>query len=165
MRHAKSSWEPPELDDIERPLNPRGERSAPKMGRRLRREGRAPARIYASPARRSRETARAVAAALGLPAGDIEIESRLYPGDVAGLLGVIRSLPDDDARLMLVGHNPALTELVNALVADAEFDNVPTAGYAHIVFDCARWAEVAPGAGRLARFDYPKSKQRARRNR
>jgi phosphohistidine phosphatase len=158
FRHAKSSWDEPALDDVDRPLNKRGNKNAPEMGRRLLSEGRIPDRIYASPARRARDTARLVARELGIAPNALRIEHALYPGSAEGLLAVVRSFSDDDRRVMIVGHNPALTDFVNDL-AGTDIDNVPTAGYAAISFGEAKWAQVAPGSGRMERFDYPKSKR------
>ncbi|MEO0421428.1 MAG: histidine phosphatase family protein [Pseudomonadota bacterium] len=158
FRHAKSCWDDPELDDIDRPLNARGKRSAPEMGARLLARGCVPDRLYCSPARRARDTAYLLASELDCAPDRIDVVESLYPGDPQDWLGVIKRLADEDARVLLIGHNPGLTDTVNAL-ATADIDNVPTAGYASIAFDALTWKRVEWGSGQLARFDYPKSRK------
>ena len=158
FRHAKSSWDHPELEDIDRPLNRRGERNAPEMGKRLREEDRVPERLCCSPALRARATAVLLAEALGMKRQEIVVIEDLYPGTPADWLAVTRHLDERDKRVLLIGHNPGLTDFVNSL-ADSDIDNVPTAAYAAINFDAAGWRDVAWGTGNLARFDYPKSRK------
>jgi phosphohistidine phosphatase len=142
VRHAKSSWARPDLADFDRPLNARGERDAPEMGRRLARAGVRPARMITSPAVRARMTAEAIAKALGYPVGRIVAEERLYGADVPTWLEVIGSLPGTEAAVMLVGHNPGITELANRLGTET-VDNVPTCGIVTLDYDTASWRDVA----------------------
>ncbi len=155
LRHAKSSWDHPELADIDRPLNKRGKRDAPIMGERLARAGISPELILTSPARRARKTASRVARALGYPADRIVVDPRIYAAAPAELMALIRGLDDRWSDVMLVGHNPTLTELANELTA-ADIDNVPTAGVVRIRFPVPSWSDIRPGAGELTLFDYPK---------
>lgn len=156
FRHGKSSWDDPQLDDIDRPLNARGERNAPQMGIRLREAGRIPDRLCCSPARRARETALLLAPALGMDTTGIVVVEALYPGAPEDWLETTRALDDRDERVLMIGHNPGLTDTVNALVG-GDIDNVPTAAYAAIAFDEPRWKRVGWARGQLACFDYPKS--------
>jgi phosphohistidine phosphatase len=155
VRHAKSSWKDPTLDDFDRPLKKRGKRDAPRMGERLAARGVRPDRIVSSPARRARDTAAAVAAELGWDEGAIELDERIYGASVIALLEIVRDLDDDDAHVMLVGHNPGLTDLANVLTGE-EIENVPTAGVVDVTFTAESWRDVAPGGGALVDFDYPK---------
>lgn len=155
LRHAKSSWANPDLTDIERPLNRRGKRDAPLMGERLARAGISPELVVTSPAKRARKTARRVAQAIGYPGDRILVDERIYGASAAELLAWIRGLDDRWSDVMVIGHNPTLTELANELGA-ADIDNVPTAGVVRMRFPVSSWSDVRPGAGELVLFDYPK---------
>ena len=159
IRHAKSSWDDPALPDFERPLNARGERDAPEMARRLAAQLERPLKLISSPAVRARATAEAFAAALGLKPGVIAFEPRLYETRADLLLRLVRALDDADAHVVLVGHNPALSELARTL-ADCPFDELPTCAVATLRFDVPRWREVKPGRGTLERYRYPKESTR-----
>ena len=125
LRHAKSSWEQPGLDDHARPLNARGERDAPRMGRLVRAEGLTPDLIISSDAARARATAEAMAEAARYP-GTILLEPRLYHADTAEILDVLRTTIDEDvASVMIVGHNPGLEELVAWLTSVREPSRPP----------------------------------------
>src|SRR5688572_28494879 len=89
LRHAKSSWDDPALDDHERPLNARGEKDAPRIGRLARDEGLAPELIVSSDAVRARLTAGAMADATG---GRILLDPRLYHASATDILAALRSV-------------------------------------------------------------------------
>jgi phosphohistidine phosphatase len=158
MRHAKSSWKDPTLEDFDRPLNKRGKRDAPVMGDRLAERGFRPDRIVASPARRAWRTAEVVAERIGYPVEEIQADDRIYGIAAGGLLALVTELPDDLEHVMLFGHNPTFTNLAN-LLTDADIANVPTAGVVDIEFDVNSWSHVTPVVGRLLDFDYPKRPQ------
>ena len=154
IRHAKSSWSDPDLADVDRPLNSRGKRDAPEMGRRLETIGFRPDIVLSSPARRARRTAKAIIREIGgKPA--LVIEHSLYMAEPDEMLDLVRNLGGSVTHVALVGHNPGMTELVNLLGA-AAIENVPTAGIARFEFDVDDWKDVAPGRARLLDFDYPK---------
>jgi len=155
LRHAKSSWDDPALDDFDRPLNPRGRRDAPEMGRRLKARGEIPDLIVSSPARRALATARMVAREVGIPEDRIIEEPALYHAGPGRIMSVVRSLESMADHLMLVGHNPGFNDVANSLT-DSRVDNLPTAAVFQVVFDVDDWSEVATGQGRLVRFDCPK---------
>lgn len=155
IRHAKSSWKDATLADRERPLNRRGERDAPEMGRRLAARGDTPDLIVSSPAARALATATKIAAAVGYPLTKIVEDERIYGAAPSDLLEVIRSLDDAAERVFLVGHNPGLTDLVNGLSED-RIDNVPTGGVVEFRVAARRWADFGPGSVERLRFDYPK---------
>lgn len=154
VRHAKSSWKFPELEDFDRPLNGRGKRDAPMMGQRLRQAGVCPQLILSSPAQRTRKTARALAKAMGY-SSDIRHDDALYDASSEQLLAAVQTVDDTVTTLLLVGHNPELTELVNQLTSHS-IDNVVTAGVVSITFSVDHWSEVALGAGQFEKYDYPK---------
>lgn len=155
IRHAKSSWDEPALSDIDRPLNHRGKRDAPLMGGLLKARGLVPDRIVSSPAKRARKTAKLIAREIGYDAEAIDIRGSVYMQGVPALLTLVQGLSDGWERVYLIGHNPDLTDLLNAL-ADESIDNVPTCGIAAIEFAVESWSHIMAGAGRLALFDYPK---------
>jgi phosphohistidine phosphatase len=155
VRHAKSSWKDFSLADIDRPLNKRGRRSAPDMGERMMTQGHIPELIISSPANRARSTARIIAEQLGYDPAAIEIEDRLYFSGTLRMRQVIEGLDDSYGKVMLVGHNPAMTHLMNNL-AGSDVDNMPTCAVAVIGFDMASWAELDSVDGYLIGYDYPK---------
>lgn len=155
IRHAKSSWDDPAMSDIDRPLNKRGKRDAPFMGGVLRFQGLVPDLILCSPAKRAVKTARLVARAVGYRDEAIVVREEIYMHALPVMLELIRRLEDDHDRVYLVGHNPELTELVNALAGE-NIANIPTCGMASVEFDVESWAHVMDGSGRLVFFDYPK---------
>ena len=156
IRHAKSSWAQEGLEDHERPLNPRGEKAAPEMGRRLARRGLVPERLVVSSAVRAQQTAELLATAMGLDEDAIVTDPRAYGADAEDWLDIIQELPDELQRVGIVGHNPALHELAAHLV-DLRVDKFPTAAVVHAGFEIDRWREVARGTGTCVDFDYPKS--------
>lgn len=155
LRHAKSSWKQPDLSDFERPLNGRGRDDAPEMGHRLARRGLQPTHIVSSPVVRARATAEAVADALGYPPERIAWEPRVYEASTGVLLKILREQPDDASHLLLVGHNPGLTQLAN-LLADDRLENLPTAGAYTLSLPVEHWLETEFGAGTRLALDIPK---------
>lgn len=155
VRHAKSSWDEVALPDRERPLSERGKRDAPLMGERLARDGVKPDLILSSPACRALSTARLIAAALDYLA-DILVDDRLYACDAKTLLGVIAELGDDLKRVMIVGHNPELTELAHRF--SREITRMPTCAVAQFTFDGMPWSAIAGVKPVSTSLDYPKKK-------
>jgi phosphohistidine phosphatase len=155
VRHAKSSWKDPSLADIDRPLNKRGRRNVPDMGRRLRDQGHVPDLVISSPAHRALSTARGIAGELGIDAAAICIEEDLYFAGSRGMLGVLKEVDDRHGRVMMVGHNPAITALLNDL-ANTGIPNMVTCAIAIIGFDMASWSEVEETFGELLGYGYPK---------
>ena len=154
IRHAKSSWKHPELDDFDRPLNSRGKRDAPEMGQRLRKRGVSPDIIVSSPAVRATKTAKIIAEAIGYPKDKIEFENSFYASDVRQLLKKIKAFDDGCKEAMIFGHNPEFTSLANVLTKHY-IDNIPTCGVCCVEFDLP-WNEVDENTGELVFFDYPK---------
>lgn len=154
IRHAKSSWNYPELSDFERPLNERGRRDAPRMAERLARSLPAPDLLLSSPATRALATARSFAETLGLDTARIRIEPRIYEASRKTLLDVVAGLPESAVHALLFGHNPGLSELAHTL-ADCPFDEMPTCAVVHLRIDGKGWTPL-PGKGRLLAYLYPK---------
>ncbi len=155
IRHAKSSWKHQDLDDFDRPLNNRGKRDAPNMGKRLKEQNAAPDLLLSSPANRALTTAETIAGEIGYPIENIEADEDIYLAGVTTLLTVIKNITNDHHTVFLFGHNPGFTELANAL-ANIRIDNVPTCGIVCIDFEIASWKQVGVGKGTLVSFEYPK---------
>ena len=155
IRHAKSSWKYVDLDDMDRPLNRRGNRDAPLMGEVLAGRGFNPDTILTSPALRALRTAEAVAAGIGYAPQRIVLDDRLYHADNDDLLDVVKSINDSLGWVACVGHNPGLTDLANYL-GRRRIDNVPTSGVVEIRFGCDRWADLDRTEPDHVDFDFPK---------
>lgn len=153
MRHAKSSWDEHSLNDSERPLNVRGKKDAPMMGKRLKKEGYSCDLLMSSPATRAYSTAKAVAMVLDYPKKEIVLEESLYLADMDDYLHLLKDIDDNVIHLMIVSHNPGSEELVEYLTS-MTFEKFPTAAYALIEIE-GSWSNIK--SGRLLRFDFPKS--------
>ena len=154
LRHAKSSWDDPALDDHERPLNERGRRDAPRMGELVRGYGLMPDVVISSDAVRARLTAEAVVKAARY-AGEILLDPNLYMAGPADILSLLRTVREKAETVMIVGHNPGLEELVAQLTGDRQ--DLPTAALAQIVLPIDRWRDLKPSTrGTLVRHWRPK---------
>jgi phosphohistidine phosphatase len=161
LRHAKSSWDDGDLDDVDRPLAERGEHDAPMMAERLLRLSPAPTTILTSPALRAKRTAQLVASVFGGAQDGVKTARALYLAAPDDMLTVIAREPPEPNQLIVVGHNPGITELANQLAADFTIDDMPTAAVVALDFTARNWASLASGAGRLAFYDFPKNRQPA----
>ena len=159
LRHAKSEWDDLALRDFDRGLNARGRKGAALMGRHIRDSGPAWDLILASPAERVKRTLEAS----GLEA-PVAWKPDAYLADQATLLRLVQQAPEEATAVLLVAHNPGLHELLLSLVPpgleDALFDEAaekfPTAAYAVLELPIERWADCAPGRGRLVHFARPR---------
>lgn len=158
IRHAKSSWKHPELTDFDRPLNKRGKRDAPDMGRRLLKRGLVPDLVLTSPAKRALKTATIIANILGYPLSELVQDATIYHGDADTLLHRIGNTHDGCNRVFLFGHNPTISELANDLCA-GPVGHMPTGAVVQLDFSVNSWQQATPGRGRLVFFDYPKKDQ------
>ena len=159
MRHAKSSWDDPELADFDRPLNKRGRRSAGLVGGWLRRRGYLPEAALVSAAARTRETWAGVAAEIGeVPA---RLDRALYEAHPATILQSLRRAPADARTLLLLGHMPGIGAFAADLLADGapegDFARYPTGATAVIDLPCATWADADWRTGRLVDFTVPRA--------
>ena len=154
VRHAKSSWIDAALPDKERPLNDRGERDAPRMGKRLAKRGVKVDLMLSSPAHRALRTAEFIAKGIDYKRKRIVVDDRLYPGAVEDLLSIIHGLDKKLNRVMIVGHDPALAELAHRL--SNEITRMPTCAVAEFTFDITSWPSVDNSSLAAAAFDSPK---------
>ncbi len=143
IRHAKSSWKDSMLDDFDRPLNKRGQKDAPFMGKQLAKRGVQADMIISSPAVRAKTTAQIIAKELHFTK-PVVYEESIYEADVESLYQVLRSVDEKYNTVLLIGHNPGLNMLAEDL---ADFhENIPTCGVVEIDVDCKKFIS----------FDYPK---------
>ncbi len=156
IRHAKSNWDNTSLSDFERPLNKRGERDAPFMGKKLYENGVRAEVIFSSPAKRAKTTAKLFAKELGL-SKKIVYDEKIYEASGATLYEIIKNFDDKYQSIMLFGHNPGLNTLLDFLVD--VYDNIPTCGVIEIEFACQIWSQVSAQNSKLLSFTYPKKYQ------
>jgi len=156
VRHAKTEPQHPGQEDWDRALEPRGQRDAPEMGRRLRGRGVIPNKILTSPAVRALATATIMARELGVSASKTTQDERLYLADVKALTKVVHELGGNAKHLMVVGHNPGISEFADALSSERSIDNMPTCAVYTLEFDIKDWSELELDSGVEAEFDYPK---------
>ena len=154
LRHAKSCWASADLKDSERPLTSRGEHDAFVMASRLREEGPVQA-IISSTAVRATSTARLIAEGIEFSTESIVLNSEMYLSGPNKLLEVVQNLDSGLSTVMLICHNPAITEFANCM-SGASLDNVPTSGLVKLRFNSNNWADAMLGTATLLEFDYPK---------
>ena len=136
LRHARKH---PELADHYRPLNKRGKCDAPLMGRLLKKKGLVPDNIISSTAIRARATAEAVAKASGYK-GEIFLNKSLYAAGREAYVGVMHNLSDEYIRVLIIGHNPGLEELVELLTGEIHL--MPTCSLVHVKLHIDKWSEI-----------------------
>jgi phosphohistidine phosphatase len=156
VRHAKSSWDDPYLDDHDRPLNERGFRNAPEMGKRLQGWGIHPDVWISSTALRAITTAEIMTEQISFPKNKIQRIKDLYHASATELQEFIAGLDDAIGSAILFGHNPGMTSLVANLYG-LPIDNLPTCGVVHLQFNDNTWSAVSSAPPARAYFDFPKN--------
>jgi len=156
VRHAKTEPAVSGQEDWDRALEARGQRDAPEMARRLKEEHGKPERILASPAIRAITTANIMARVLNVPAGKILQDERLYLASPRTMLEVIHELGESTKHLMLVGHNPGITEFADKISGERSIDNMPTCAVYTLEFELDHWNELVWATGVNVDFDYPR---------
>ena len=152
IRHAKSSWKFPELDDHERPLNKRGQRDILAMGRHLADKDPQLDVIYSSTATRALDYAQILSE---YTYASLIPDLSFYTFSDFELLEILKNLPDNADSVAVVAHNPAITQVVNQLCA-SNISNVPTSAIVSVDCDIASWQELDSSFCELVYFDYPK---------
>lgn len=163
LRHAKSSWDDPSLDDFDRPLSDRGREAAPLMGHAMAERDWMPDAVLVSAALRTRQTWRLAAAELGEGVPRAAYDDALYMASAERLLTLIRTVSGDPQRLLVVAHNPGLEDLAIRLANIASErealkrlgQKFPTAALARFVVPCP-WPELGFEGAKLADFLRPK---------
>jgi|WetSurMetagenome_2_1015567.scaffolds.fasta_scaffold106533_2 phosphohistidine phosphatase len=156
VRHAKSSWKDSDTDDRERPLNKRGEHDAPVIGKHLKKINVKPSIIISSPAKRALSTAKIFTSEIDYEKKKIIIDENIYLATPEELSALIDKLSNDLNSVMIVGHNPGITEFLNYLCKE-NIDNMPTCSVACIEFQTDNWSNICDQKGKLKFFEYPKN--------
>jgi phosphohistidine phosphatase len=172
LRHAKSAWDDPALDDFARPLSPRGKKACRALARHMGERAIRPDLVLCSPAVRTRQTWERLDKRLS-GGGDgrppkvpgeprVRFDQKLYLADSSTLLSVVRATPTAVRELLLVGHNPGLEDLARDLTGTSAGDALdrlsgkyPTGGLAELAFTVKSWGQVGGKAGFLASFVVP----------
>lgn len=156
IRHAKSSWDDTSLDDYSRPLNERGLKNAPFMGKLLKEKNVRPDIIIASPATRAMQTAQIIADELDFKKA-ITPNPYIYDAYVTTLQEAVSYIYDDNDIAFVVGHNPGVSALAYMYCGMKE--NLPTCAIVEIDFNCDSWMDVSKENARLVSYEYPKKYQ------
>jgi phosphohistidine phosphatase len=163
LRHAKSSWEDPSLNDFDRPLAPRGEAAAPRIGAYMAEHDLAPELVLCSPAVRARQTLDLVLPHLG---GNptVVYEEAFYLATPAVMLARLRKVEAKVRRVLVIAHDPGMQALAVELAGTGEpkalqaiAAKFPTAALAVLRFNLGEWAKIRAGKGRLELFITPKT--------
>ena len=139
MRHAKSSWKDSSLPDHQRPLNKRGTRDAPRMGKFLQGQGISLDAILCSTAVRARETAVGLLKKYTFE-GEVQYFDDLYQAGPEMIISILNKLPESIDTAMVIGHNPGMDDFLE-MVCD-ECGHMPTASVAYIKYPIERWLDL-----------------------
>ncbi len=170
LRHAKSSWDDPRLNDFERPLTPRGIKACKLMKAHIRKARITPDLILCSPAQRARETFTRIAGAFAKET-EVRFEYELYEASSQALMKRLRRVDRKVTSVMMIGHNTSLEHLALALTSGTETKHLarmrakyPTLALASIEIRKGAWSMAGPGCARLADFIIPSDlKERKRK--
>ena len=154
-RHAKSSWGNPGLADIDRPLNGRGKKAAPLMGKLIVNRGENPELLISSPANRAFSTAKEFAKEMGCAETNIIVNRAIYGAGAQQLLNLVQDVDDLYNSIMLFGHNPTFTSFCNMLSGE-NILNIVTCGVVRIDFEFSSWKNIDFNSGRMIYYEYPK---------
>jgi phosphohistidine phosphatase len=154
-RHAKSSWGNPGLADIDRPLNGRGKKAAPLMGKLIVDRGENPELLISSPANRAFSTAKEFAKEMGCAETNIIVNRAIYGAGAQQLLNLVQDVDDLYNSIMLFGHNPTFTSFCNMLSGE-NILNIVTCGVVRIDFEFSSWKNIDFNSGRMIYYEYPK---------
>jgi phosphohistidine phosphatase len=156
IRHAKSDWNNPWLEDHDRPLAERGLKDAPTMAKRLKKRNLNPEIILSSTALRAVETAKITSKELNFPEEEICFEKNLYHASAGTILKYIHHQKDSKNTLLIFGHNPGLNELISFL--GGKIENLPTSGQFGFILKSDRWNDLKPENVEVWFEDFPKKK-------
>lgn len=153
IRHGKSDWSNILLDDFDRPLNKRGKNDVPLMANILKEKNISPDLILASPAKRTKTTAKIIAKNIAY-LQDIQYDENIYEASAKTIVNLIKEVDNQVNTFFLVGHNPSLNIFTSQFINFKK--NIPTTGIIEIEFNCDNWRNIEECKCRLISFDYPK---------
>ncbi len=155
VRHAKSSWDHPEMSDFDRPLNGRGLHDAPLMAAKMAGLGLIPDYIITSGANRAKTTAGFFKEAAHLPENKFVVTKSIYEAGQEAVYRALQAAPDTANFVFIFGHNPTFTYIANS-IAGVHIDNVPTCGVVHAQLFISSWRDFKPDFAGFIGFHYPK---------
>lgn len=155
IRHSKSSWDDPTLDDFDRPLNNRGKKDRYVMANFLKEQGIYPDLVLCSPSVRTKKSLKAYQEILDIKDKNIIFDEDLYESSAKKLLDVLHTTDNTYDNVFLISHNPSLNELVDYLLNGFE-ENIPTSGIVGINVNIADWSMLDNTNCSLYLFTYPK---------
>lgn len=164
IRHAKSSWNHPQLTDKLRPLNPRGQRDAPAMADWIQTRHQAPDLLISSTAKRALQTAKYFIDSWNVAEINTMNIDSLYHASTSRILDVVHRIDEDKQSAALVGHNPGFTYFVNEILGEIVTDNVPTCGVCVLTSSAEFWSNFDSGTTALSGFYYPRKDLKHYRN-
>lgn len=158
LRHAKSSWVKPDLDDFDRPLAGRGLKDAPRVGRYIRKIGFKPDYIVSSPAERAKQTANLVTEAMKVDERIIRWDQDLYFESASKYIEAIQNAPESSEKVMIVGHNPLMEATATALSGGNETTafRMPTAALLCLESYAMHWSDIHEGTCKVKWMVIPK---------
>ena len=162
LRHAKSDWSDRTLSDFERPLNARGIAQAPQIAAVLAAKDNYPKAIFSSPANRAFSTAKIVAVKIGIGEDEISSKKCVYEANIFTLMYLLQETDDEIDVLLLVGHNPGMSGLVNTL-SKQKIAPIPTCALIELELEIDKWVDLAPECASLIAVDVPEKKARFKR--
>jgi len=154
IRHAKSDWSDAALSDFDRPLNERGKKAAPKMGKRIAIRGDIPDILLSSPAKRARKTTQLIARELDIPKTEVIYHPEIFEAKTKTLIKLISQLSGYE-HVALTGHNPGLSELADWLCPDSP-EWLPTCAVLTVALDIDSWEKIKRRCGHILNYDFPK---------
>jgi phosphohistidine phosphatase len=155
IRHGKSNRDNPELDDIDIPLLPKGIKRTIRMCKYMKKQKIYPDYIICSPAERAVKTAEIIISELKLSIIP-QIHKELYGGSIDCIDDVISDMENNINHLLIVGHNPVLTNYINTKIKNINLDWLPTSGLVTINFDFKKWAYISTSIGNTGNYITPK---------
>jgi phosphohistidine phosphatase len=158
LRHAKSSWDEPNKDDIDRALTTRGISDAYAVATRLKKQLHEIDLIITSHANRAIHTATIFAGVINYSVEKIKISSNIYESNETKIKALVRSLPDGISKVMIVGHNPTFTYFANRYLQE-QIDNIPTSGLVGIAFKIEKWNDISNEKVYSSFFEFPNKEQ------
>ncbi len=153
LRHAKSSWDDPNLSDFDRPLNNRGKKAAPFIGELMAKNDLNPELILSSPAKRAKQTAK-LAKESGNLTAPIKFNGKIYEASPNTLVDIISEIPNKFKSAMIVGHNSGVEILLTILTGEQH--QFTTANLAIIKLDINNWAKISKGCGKMKNLLRPR---------
>ena len=156
VRHAKSDWGDPSLDDFDRPLNDRGKRDAPAMAHRLLDKKIRIDAFITSPAKRAKKTAGIFISEYKRDKDELIIHDELYGAGENIFFNVVATASNKFDCIAVFSHNPGITDFAN-LLTTTRVDNIPTCGVFAVKADCKKWEDFAEAKKEFEFFDYPKA--------